>query len=240
MLRDRHRPTTIAVLLAAVLAACCATPALSQNLLRNGGFEGPAAGDAPQGWSFHDFRGDELAKGEITKKKPAFGKQSLMLQSPAFPADYTAFCLPVDVTDLTSDELLFSCFYRTEDHPQTLVTLAAYDEDFTAREFQTPGLHSESHPLGETDRWDAYTTRMTIPDGARQVVVFLRIMGEGKVWWDGVSLRPVDGEIEAHLMHAGRIEQLPRRRSVLCRVRNVTGREMPVRLEIEATEEGRK
>lgn len=235
-----HSGTTFAVLLAAILAAGCAAPAMAQNLLRNGGFEEPVAGDAPQGWSFHDFRGDDLASGEVTRKKPAFGKHSLMLQAPAFPADFTAFCLPLDVADIPSDEILFSCFYRTEQHPQALVTLALYGEDFTVREFRTPELHSESHPLGETAGWDSFTTHLPLPSGARQLVVFLRITGGGKVWWDGVSLRPVGAEVEVDLTQAGIIERMPDRRSVVCRARNVTGREMPLKLEIEASEEGKK
>jgi hypothetical protein len=213
---------------------------VAQNLIRNGGFEGPAAGDAPQGWSFHDFRQDELTGGEVVRKNAAFGKHCLKLQAPAFPADFAAFCLPIDVEGLESDEILFSCFYRTEEHPQALVTLAAYGQNFAEREFQTPELHSESHPIGETSKWDVFTTRMAVPQGARQVVVFLRIMGGGSVFWDGVSLRPVGGEVEVDLQQAGIIEQMPNRRGVLCRVRNVSDREMRLRLEIEATEEDKK
>ncbi len=221
---------------ALVLFCMSLAPAAAQNLLRNGGFEGPVAGDAPQGWSYHDFRGDELVKSEVTDDGEEFGDYCLKLESPGFPADYTAFCLPVDVTDVESDELLFSCSYRTKKHPQALVTLAAYDQDFTEREFQTPGLHSVSHPLGETEDWHGYTTRMQVPEDAQQVVVYLRIMGEGQVWWDGVSLRPVGGEIQAELDRAGIIHRMPDRRLVRCSVQNVTRREMPLRLEIETSE----
>ncbi|MGI5819026.1 MAG: hypothetical protein ACOX9R_13110 [Armatimonadota bacterium] len=232
--------TLVAALAVALIAGCTAAPAVAQNLLRNGGFEGPVAGDAPQGWAFRDLRADGLASAEVTTKNPAFGRQSLMLSAPAFPADFTAFTLPIDVDDIKGDEIFFSCFYRTENHPQAFVTLAAYDEDFTQREFATPELHSESHPLGETAKWDSYVTRMTIPDGARQVVVFLRIMGGGKVWWDGVSLQPVGGELEVDLHRAGTIERMPNGRTVACRVRNVSGREKNVRLDVEASEEGKK
>jgi len=228
------------VLIAAVIVAGCAAPALAQNLLRNGGFEAPVAGDAPQGWSFHNFHGNDFAKGEVVKKQTAFGKYALLLRAPTFPADFTAFCLPVNVQDLVSDEILFSCSYRTEEHPQALLTLAAYGEDFTIREFSTPELHSESHPIGETATWRSFSTRMRVPDGALQVVAFLRVMGGGRAWWDGVSLRPVGGEIEADLTQTGEVERIPDRRALVCHVRNVTDREMPVRLEMEATQEGKK
>ncbi|MFW5867947.1 MAG: hypothetical protein ACOCX2_09040 [Armatimonadota bacterium] len=223
-----------------ILAAGAVTPAVAQNLLRNGGFEQEVAGDAPQGWAYQDFRGSDLASGEVTRQNPAFGKQSMMLEAPSFPADFAAFCLPVEVDDLQSDEIFISCFYRTESHPQALLTLAAYGEDFTAREFLTPELHSESHPLGETAKWKPYTTTMKIPPGTRQVVLYLRIMGGGKVWWDGVSMRPVGGDVEADLQHAGVIQRLPDQRVVRVRVRNNTARELPLRMETEATEEGVK
>ncbi len=227
-------------MLLAVLVAACITPAPAQNLLRNGDFEAPVAGDAPQGWSFHDFRGDGLARGEVVQKKAAFGRQALTLQAPAFPADFTAFCLPVDIDREETQEIFFSCFYRTEGHPQALVTLAAYGADFTEREFSTPELHSESHPLAEAGSWIPFATRMAIPEGARQVVVFLRIMGEGKVSWDSVALRPVGGDVEAELTRAGAMEQMPDRRSLLCRVRNNSDRPIPLELAMEAREEGKK
>ncbi|GEM_PF-6308678 len=239
MRRAIQRGSILTTLLA-VLVAACITPALAQNLLRNGDFEAPVAGDAPQGWSFHDFRGDNLARGEVVQKQAAFGKQALTLQAPAFPADFTAFCLPVDVDRAETDEVFFSCFYRTEEHPQAVVTLAAYGADFAEREFSTPELHSESHPISESGSWTAYATRMAVPEGARQIVVFLRIMGKGKVSWDSVALRPVEGEIEAELTRAGDIAQMPDRRSLLCRVRNNSDRPVPLQLSMEAREEGKK
>ncbi|MFW6437693.1 MAG: hypothetical protein ACOCZ7_01660, partial [Armatimonadota bacterium] len=193
MRRGDPRGAVLVTLATLVLFAGALMPASAQNLLRNGGFEQEVAGDAPQGWAYHDFRGSELASGEVTGGA-AFGKQCLMLQAPSFPADFAAFCLPVDVDDLEAEEIFFSCFYRTEEHPQATVTLAAYGEDFTEREFVTPELHSESHALGETGKWKAFTTRMAIPPGATDVVVYLRVMGGGKVWWDGANLRPVSGD----------------------------------------------
>ncbi|MGM0492064.1 MAG: hypothetical protein ACQER1_03900 [Armatimonadota bacterium] len=240
MRRFDLRPTAMMALAVVLLTGCLTAPALAQNLLRNGGFEGPVAGDAPQGWAFRDLRDDDLASAEVTTKNPAFGRHSLMLEAPSFPADFAAFCLPVDVDDIESDEVFVSCSYRTESNPQALLTLAAYGEDFTEREFATPELHSESHPLGETGKWHSYTTTMTIPPGTRQIVLFLRITGEGKVWWDGVNLRPVGGEIEADLQQGGIIERMPDQRSVRCRVNNVTDREMNLSLETEATEAGKK
>ncbi len=211
-------------------------PAAAQNLLRNGGFEGPVADDIPQNWMFHDFRADALASGKV-ETKSKFGRQSLLLQAPAFPADFTAFCRPLDVDDLQGHEVLFSCYYRTEEHPQALVTLSTYAEDFTPLEFRTPELHSESHPIGESKDWRLYVSRLTIPEGAEQLVVMLRIQGGGKVWWDGVSVRPVGGEVEVSVEDAGTVESLPDRRVVRCRLRNVTKHELPLVLHVEASDD---
>ncbi|MEA3401223.1 MAG: hypothetical protein U9R79_08310 [Armatimonadota bacterium] len=234
MLRRGH-----AAILAGLLAATVAgvpSSARAQNLLRNGSFEGPVAGTVPESWSFHDFQGDELASGEVDRGGRV-GPHCLKLTSPVFPVDYVAYCRPIDVEDLDSDELIFSCFFRTKDHPQAQVTLATYGEDFTEREFATPDLLTESHPLGETRRWVLYTTHLQLRPGTKQLVVMLRVMGEGTVYWDGASVREVGGQVEAELQEAGTLVDLPGRRIVQCRVRNATERELPLRLELEASDE---
>ncbi len=221
---------------ALILASLVGTPAMAQNMLRNGGFEGPAADGVPQSWGFRDFSDDGRVTAEIAGGAK-IGRQCLKLKAPAFPADFTAFCRPIDLDDLEADEIIFSCFFRTVDHPQPLITLATYAEDFTEREFDTPELHSESHPLGETGDWLLYTTHLRLPPGAKQLVVMLRILGGGEVFWDGVSVRPVGGEIEVDLEDAGTLTALPDQRTVRCRVRNVARREMPLRLTIEAVDQ---
>ncbi len=235
-----HKPKgkvhPICLALAMVAIMCGWQPALSQNLLRNGSFEGPVAADAPQSWAFHDFRNDDLVQGEVVGGAK-IGRQALMLESPAFPADFAAFCRPVPVSDLDTQEIIFSCFFRTEEHPQALVTLATYAEDFAEREFRTPELQSESHPLGETSDWHLYTTRLELPEGAEQLVVLLRILGKGKVYWDGASVRPVGGEVQVELQEAGTIARLPDHRSVRLRVENLTERERHLNLEIEARDD---
>lgn len=237
-----HRATahTLRSALLSALILCIIAPAGAQNLLRNGNFEGPVAAGIPQGWGFHDFRADDLAQGEIVDRNAKIGRQALMLEAPVFPADFAAFTRPIDVSRLDTNEIIFSCFFRTEDHPQALVTLATYGEDFTVREFRTPELQSESHPLGESSDWLLYTTHLSLPQGAEHLVVMLRILGGGKVWWDGVSVRPVGTEIEATLDAAGTITRLPNERTVRVRVGNVTGREQPLRLEVEALSEERQ
>ncbi|MGC9317847.1 MAG: hypothetical protein ACP5KN_07420 [Armatimonadota bacterium] len=234
MLRRGH-----AAILAGLLAAMVAggpSSVEAQNLLRNGSFEGPVAGNVPESWSFHDFQGDELASGEVDRGGRV-GPNCLKLTSPVFPVDYVAYCRPIDVEDLESDELIFSCFFRTKDHPQAQVTLATYGEDFTEREFDTPDLQTESHPLGETPRWTLYSTHVQIRPGTEQLVVMLRVMGEGTVYWDGASVREVGGQIEAELQEAGTLVDLPARRTVKCRLRNTTDREMALRLELEASDQ---
>ncbi len=227
------------MLLCLLSALSVSAPAQAQNLLRNGDFNGPVAADIPQGWALHDFRDDDLAGAEVVDRNAKIGRRALKLEAPVFPADFTAFSRPIDVSRLQNQEIIFSCFFRTEDHPQALVTLATYGEDFTAREFHTPELRSESHPLGESSDWLLYNTHLTIPEGAEQLVVMLRILGGGKVWWDGISVRPVGSEVEATLEEAGTISRLPNQRAVRVRLTNATDREQPIRLEIEAERDRR-
>jgi len=137
-------------------------PVRAQNLLRNGSFEGPTAENVPESWSFHDFTGGDMATGEVTGGGRV-GDRCLKLKAPVFPADFTAYSRPIDVSDLQGREIIFSCFFRTVDHPQAQVTLVTYAESFTEREFATQELLSESHPLGETREWMQYATHLTVP-----------------------------------------------------------------------------
>ncbi|MGD9495787.1 MAG: hypothetical protein AB7Y46_05700 [Armatimonadota bacterium] len=237
----RREASFVAVSLALILLTCLC-PAGAQNLLRNGSFEGPTAGDVPESWSYHDFAGGriggiKMATGTVTAGGHV-GRQCLKLQGPVFPVDFAAYCRPIDVSRLEGKQLIFSCYFRTVDHPQAEVTLATYAEDFTTREFATPELLTETHPLGETRVWSLYFTHLTVPPGAEQLVVLLRVLGGGQVFFDGVAVREVGSEVEVDLEDAGTLVELPRTRSVRARVRNVTDREIALRLEAEATEEG--
>lgn len=234
-----HRITVIAVaagVLVVAMTAALPAPAPAQNLVRNGSFEGPTAGDVPENWSYHDFQGDGNASGEVDGRGRV-GRQCLKLHSPVFPADFAAYCRPIDVEDLQTSELIFSCFFRTRQHPQAQITLATYGEDFTEREFRTTQLDSESHPLGETSRWTRYATHIRLRPGTKQLVVLLQVLGGGTVWFDGVSVRALGRELDASLEAAGIIVNMPSRRAVRCHVRNMTSRDLPVRLEVEATDE---
>lgn len=222
--------------LALLVPAALATPASAQNLLRNGSFEGPVAGNVPESWAFVDFIGGEHASGEVVKGA-IVGRQCLKLEAPAFPADFAAYCRPIDVSHLQGRELIFSCFFRTVDHPQAEVMFALYDTDFTQLEFRTPVLRSETHALGETKQWTRFTSHLTVPAGARDLVVLLRVLGGGEAWFDGTAVRMVGGEVEVALEDAGTVVDLPGGRAVRCRVRNVTGRPLSLRLQAEATAE---
>lgn len=219
----------------ALILACLAAPAGAQNLLRNGSFEGPVAGDVPESWAIADFIGGEHAAAQVVRGATV-GSQCLKIKGPAFPSDIAAYCRPIDVSDLQERELIFSCFFRTVEHPQAEVMLATYDTDFTELEFRTQVLRSEAHALGETKDWTRFATHLTVPTGARDLIVMLRVKGGGEAWFDGAAVRELGAEVEVTLEDAGTVAELPRGRLVRCRVRNVTSRPMPVRLEVGATE----
>ncbi len=228
-----------AVMICVWLMAALAVPAAAQNLLRNGSFEGPVAVDVPESWSYHDFQGDAIASGTVDRGGRV-GQASLKLTSPVFPVDFAAYCRPIDLTGVESNEIIFSCFFRTKEHPQAEVTLATYGEDFTVREFRTRELQSQSHTLGETPEWTLFTTHLRLRPGSKQLVVLLRVLGGGTVWYDGVSVREVGSELQVDLQDAGTIVELPGRRRVRAHIRNVSDREIPVHLNLEARQDRKR
>ncbi len=231
-----HRASLAAIIGALLVGQLLASPAHAQNLVRNGRFEGATAGDVPESWSFHDFRDDYLASGKVTRGGNV-GPNCLELTAPVFPAEYACYTRPMDISDMAGEEIIFSCYFKTKDHPQATITLATYAEDFTLLEFDTPELDSEAHPLGETKQWSLFATHLQCKPAAKDLVVVLRVRGGGKVFYDGVSIRPIGGDLEVDLSRSGEVTGLPGTRTVSCNVRNLTGGEMPVRLNVEAIPE---
>ncbi len=213
-----------------------ASLASAQNLLRNARFEGATAGDVPESWSFHDFRDDGLAQGKVVRGGNA-GPQCLELKAPAFPANYTCYSRPMNVSDLVGDEIIVSCFFKTVEHPQASVTIATYADDFTRLEFDTPELDSETYALGESKPWTLFTSHVRCKPGAKDLVVMLRVNGGGTVSFDGVGVRPVDSEVAVTLDQAGVITKLPATRTLSLSLHNVTDGELPVRVAVEVIPE---
>jgi hypothetical protein len=219
-----------------VALGLAASDASAQNLLRNARFEGATAGDVPESWSFHDFRDDGLAHGRVVRGGNA-GPQCLELKSPVFPANYACYSRPMNVGDLVGDEIIVSCFFKTAEHPQASVTIATYADDFTRLEFDTPELDSETYHLGESSRWTLFATHIRCKPRARDLVVMLRVNGGGTVCYDGVGVRPVDGEVAVSLDQAGVITGLPATRMLSLTLHNVTDGELPVRVNLEVIPE---
>jgi len=231
-----YRAAIICSLCAAV-GVSLALPVAAGNLIRNGRFEEPATEGVPQNWSFHNWRQDELASGEVTAGGNV-GPHCLRLSSPVFPADFAAYCRPVDVSAWAGREMLITCYYHTIKHPQAQVAIATYAEPFTLKEFETPQLQSEAFPLGESAHWRLATWRFTCKPHSKELVVLLHLMGEGEVFFDGVTARPVGGEIEVELEQAGTITAMPHLRSVRCRLHNGTEASKLVKINLEATVPG--
>ena len=231
-----YRAAIICSLCAAV-GVSLALPVAAGNLIRNGRFEEPATEGVPQNWSFHNWRQDELASGEVTAGGNV-GPHCLRLSSPVFPADFAAYCRPVDVSAWAGREMLITCYYHTIKHPQAQVAIATYAEPFTLKEFETPQLQSEAFPLGESAHWRLATWRFTCKPHSKELVVLLHLMGEGEVFFDGVTARPVGGEIEVELEQAGTITAMPHLRSVRCRLHNRTEAAKLVKINLEATVPG--
>ncbi len=54
----------------------------------------------------------------------------------------------------------------------------------------TVKLQQSFYPSGSGEEWRTYHSRLNIPPGMKQVIVFLLISGNGSVWFDNVSLLP--------------------------------------------------
>ncbi len=223
----------IIALVTMTLVFLLALPAVARNLVLNGRFEGPDTDGVPQNWSFHNWRQDQLASGKVVRGGTV-GPRCLQLSSPVFPADYAAYCRPVDVSEWVGKEVLFTCYFRTVEHPQAQITIATYAEPFAAKEFDTPELHSEAYLLGESHAWQLVTWHISCMPASRDLVVLLRVMGGGSVFFDGVALRPVGSEVEVELEQAGTITAMPATRSVSCSLHNLSQLPKPIRLNVQA------
>ena len=197
--------------------------------MRNGRFE-EYRGNVPES-------GPSMTRTDNLPRAPscargASGPQCLG-EAPAFPGNYACYSRPFgwgSLAPMRSSFLLLP-------HPGTPQRRTwAPRGGFHPLEFEDPELQGETYTWAKQGL-DLFATRLRCRPGSRDLVVMLRLMGGGTVWWDGVNVRAVGGEAEVSLEQAGLLVQLPARRMVSCQVRNLSDAGLPVKLGIDVVPE---
>lgn len=186
------------------------SPARAANLLANGDFERPDEHGGAANWFTPG--GPEPSEGEA--KLIGGGYQSrhcLMLEGQVEPTLFGVFSAPVEIARLPTQQLLFTCYYRTHERPRAEVSLVTFSQDFRQREWQTPYLQAEAQPIPQSKDWNLLSWYFEAVPGARQVIVVLRITGRGRLYIDRASLRPYPDELAAQIQQAGILYEFPDR-----------------------------
>ncbi len=204
------------------------SPSAAANLLANGDFERPDEQGGAANWFTHGWGEPSDAEARLVSG----GYQSrhcLMLEGKAEPILFGIFSPPVDIAELPTRRLLFTCYYRTREQPQAQIALVSFTEDFRPREWQTPCVQSEAQNIPTSSGWNLLSWYFEPVRGARQVIVVVRLTSRGQLYLDKAALRPSPDELSAQVQAAGMLDQLPNMCRTIVRLTNHTDRERRLR-----------
>ncbi len=216
------------------LLIAVAAPVAAANLLANGDFERPN----DQGGAAYWFTRGETNTAEA--KLVAGGYQSshcLMLEGHAEAILFGVYSLPVDIDDRPGERMLLTCYYRTYSQPQAYISLVTFREDFQQLQWQTPPVQIEAQPIAPSNNWSLLSWQFEPVVGARQVVVVVRIRGEGRLYLDKLALRPYPDDLSAQIQAAGILYELPHKRRADLQLTNRSDRERQIQVEAIAIDE---
>jgi hypothetical protein len=194
----------------ALAALCVAAPA--QNLLVNGDFEQSDGHGGVAGWSPYVFTG--IGTGSLGLAPGYHAKQAATITGLKTPALYGLFSQPVNVTALPGDELLLTCYYKTDGDPQAQVSLVGFADPFLPQEWKAPFLQSETRPLPAVRDWALLSWRFRYVPGVHDLVLVFRVAAQGKLYLDQAALRAYPTEVAVTVTRAGVVDSLPSRRLV--------------------------
>ncbi len=162
--------------------AMSAAHAQEGNLVRNPGFEEPAAKDAYSGWTFVDH-GQAFARGQIQAQDYKGGLKAATVTVAQPPKVYVSWAqhVPVPNDDALPDEV--SLWYRTPDGPCQVVL--GYIGIENGKAVPKGG---EYIPLPQSRDWTKATGALEVPFGTRDIQLELRVTKEGHYAFDEVSL----------------------------------------------------
>ncbi|HEY3398236.1 MAG TPA: hypothetical protein VGM19_11345 [Armatimonadota bacterium] len=229
--------STLGVLLLAALLA--APGASAQNLLANGDFAKSDGKGGPAGWGFYPREGFVGASVRLAPK--AFsGKPSVLMTTPDETQSLGLYAQPMPVADLPGEEILFTCYYRTEGAASTSLSLVGYLDSFLSQEWKTPYLQSETQVLPPQKNWTPFVWRFRWVPGVRELVPMFRLTGAGKLYLAAAAAQPYPPQVACKVVYGGAVEALPSRRLVQVEVTNRDTRAHNLQLSILAQGEKRK
>ncbi|NLO73938.1 MAG: hypothetical protein GX100_07515 [candidate division WS1 bacterium] len=196
-----------------------ALPGGAEDLLVNGNFALSDGQGGVAGWSVWALPGD--TSGGVQQVSPGFrSPKAVVVSATRSPALFGLFSRPVNVSALPGEELLFSCYYRTEGEPGAQLSLVGFSEPFLPNEWRTPYLQSESQWIPASRDWSLLSWRFRILPGVRDLVVIFRMRAAGKLYLSQAALRSYPAEVTVGVEQAGVVENPPSRRLVALRITN--------------------
>ncbi len=237
---SRLRRVSLAVALAVALLAL-ATTTQAANLLVNSGFERVDAEGMPVGWYTFAPGGQPAVTAHIAH--PGYNSRNcLLIESTEELTVFDVHTAPIKMSDVGSNRMLFTCYYRTEQEPGAQMSLVTFAEDFYVSEWHTRPLQAEAKKIPPSKEWSLLSWQFEALPSPRQVVPIIRVTGPGKLYVDNVALRPYPAEVSATLSEAGTVQELPDKRRTTVYLTNHTSqrRELQVVLIVVAEGDGAK
>lgn len=229
----RHRVgrrTALTSTLAVLVLALTAGAGYADNLLANGGFEQNDGKGGAAGWALYPPMLESKGRG-VSLVRPGYrSAQAVCVSEIETPGNMGMFGRPAAVTDLPGQEVLFTCYYKTQGDPGAHLSLVGYAEPFLQKEWRTPYLQSETQSLPATPNWSLVCWRFRFLPGVHEIVVFFRLSKEGRLYLDEAALRPYPTEVTCKVIQGGAVEALPKRRLVEVELRNHQPREQKLQV----------
>jgi len=223
-----------------VLAAGLLLPAVrgyAGNLLLNSGFERVDVEGMPVGW--RTFVPIPNSAAIMSIAHPGYNSRNcLLLETEEQLTVLDTHAPPVEMSEISSSKMLFTCYYRTEGAPGAQMSLVTFAEDFYINEWQTRPLQAEAKNIPPSDEWSLLSWQFEALPGGRQVVPLIRITGPGKLYVDNVALRPYPDEVSATLTCCGALRELPDKRRTTIELTNRTSQNRELQVVLLAAAEG--
>jgi len=232
----RLRSAALAVALAVALLAV-ATTAQAENMLPNSGFERVDTEGMPVGWYTFTPSGQPTVTARIAH--PGYNSRNcLLVESNEQLTIFDLYTAPIEMSEVGSSKMLFTCYYRTEQEPGAQMSLVTFAEDFSIKEWQTRPLQAEAKNIPTSNEWSLLSWQFEALPGPRQVMPIIRVTGPGKLYVDNVALRPYPAEVSATLTDAGTVQELPDKRRTTVYLTNHTSQRRELQVVLIAMAEG--
>jgi len=232
----RLRSAALAVALAVALLAVAMT-AQAENMLPNSGFERVDTEGMPVGWYTFTPSGQPTVTARIAH--PGYNSRNcLLVESNEQLTIFDLYTAPIEMSEVGSSKMLFTCYYRTEQEPGAQMSLVTFAEDFSIKEWQTRPLQAEAKNIPTSNEWSLLSWQFEALPGPRQVMPIIRVTGPGKLYVDNVALRPYPAEVSATLTDAGTVQELPDKRRTTVYLTNHTSQRRELQVVLIAMAEG--